>query len=75
MNLAIGSQGIQHLQQGKKNDKREFQKRKQRDKYKYELCKEHNIDIIYFSNLGIDYPYDVVEDIEELYNRIKIYEM
>ena len=75
LNLAIECQGIQHFQQVRKNDELEFEKRKQRDKYKYKLCKEHNIDIIYFSNLGIDYPYDVIEDIEELYNRIKNYGM
>lgn len=48
-----------------------------RDQNKKKLCEEHGIKVIYFSNmtkvLGEDfkYPYDVIEDIDELIRIIK----
>ncbi len=43
----------------------------ERDLNKRKLCEEHGIKIIYFSNLRIDYPYNVYENKEELLNEIK----
>lgn len=40
------------------------------DKKKQKICAEHNIKILYYSNLGIDYPYKVFEDKEELLKEI-----
>lgn len=34
------------------------------------LCEEHGIKVLYYSNLGIDYPYQVFEDKEELLKEI-----
>lgn len=33
-----------------------------RDSVKKQLCEDHGIVIIYYSNIGIDYPYPVIED-------------
>ena len=42
-----------------------------RDELKKRLCKEHGIEIIYFSNLRIHYPYFVLEDLGQLLEAIK----
>ena len=46
---------------------------KNRDKKKRELCEQHGIKIFYYSNLGIDYPYKVYEDFDEMLKAIKDY--
>ncbi len=38
---------------------------------KKRLCKEHGIEIIYFSNLRIKYPYFVLEDLGQLLEAIQ----
>lgn len=43
----------------------------ERDLNKQNLCKEHNISVVYYSNLGIKYPYKVYEDKEKLLKEIK----
>ena len=43
---------------------------KERDERKLKLCNEHNIKLLYYSNLGIEYPYKVFEDKQELLNEI-----
>ena len=55
-NVAIECHGIQHFEPveyfgGKEN----FEKTKERDKLKYELCKEHGIKIYYFTNKVKEY--------------------
>lgn len=47
-----------------------FEYVKRHDKLKYDKCKEHNIDILYFSNLNIEYPYKVYENEMEIINEI-----
>jgi hypothetical protein len=42
----------------------------ERDKLKKQLCDEHHIRLLYYSNLGIEYPYEVFEDKEKLLNEI-----
>lgn len=44
-----------------------------RDTKKRKLCKENGILLLYYSNLGIEYPYEVYENKEELLNKIKEY--
>lgn len=72
-NIAIECQGIQHFKPinlfGGENG---FQNTKERDIQKKKLCEEHGIKILYFSNLGIEYPYDVIEDKELLLEKIKL---
>ena len=45
--------------------------RQRHDRIKKELCNEHGIEVYYFSNLGIDYPYFVFEDLGQLLEAIK----
>lgn len=53
-NIAIECQGRFHFEPHKKKDAKslnEFKKQFERDKIKYDLCKEHNIKIMYFSDV------------------------
>ena len=43
----------------------------ERDNTKRLQCEEHGIRILYYSDLGIDYPYDVIEDFGILLKAIK----
>jgi very-short-patch-repair endonuclease len=72
-NVAIECQGLQHFKKieyfEKKNDG--IEGRIKRDKKKKELCEKHGIKIFYYSNCGIEYPYKVYEDLDELLKEIK----
>lgn len=73
-NIAIECQGKQHFRCGGwVSSEEEFEEIEARDKIKQQLCKEHNIDILYFSNLGIEYPYKVIENEDLLLEEIKKY--
>ena len=67
-NAAIECQGRQHFDNsddyfgGEKNTSEILS----RDNIKLEKCSEHGIKIYYYSKLGIEYPYDVFEDKNEL---------
>ena len=50
-----------------------YNKTLKRDKVKRELCEEHNIEIVYFSNANIEYPYEVIETYEDLLRKITIF--
>lgn len=65
-NIAIECQGKQHFGEGGWCES--FEILKERDERKYKLCNEHGIKILYYSNLGIGYPYQVYEDIKEIIN-------
>ena len=73
-NVAIECQGIQHFEPQdwfghmKSYDFTEVLKR---DKIKKELCEKHGVKMFYYSNLGIEYPYKVYEDLDELLKEIK----
>ena len=70
-NIAIECQGIQHFKPVDYfGGKEEFEKVIKRDTLKKELCEANEIKLLYFSNLGIEYPYQVFEDKEELLNEI-----
>lgn len=70
-NIAIECQGKQHF---KPIDifggECAFKHRQTLDKNKFDRCKEHNIRILYYSNLGIKYPYEVFEDKNKLLQEI-----
>lgn len=70
-NIAIECQGKQHFDIGGWNDVKELSLIKKRDYNKKILCLSHNIKILYYSNLGIKYPYQVFENHEELFTTIK----
>jgi len=40
---------------------------------KKKLCEENGISLLYFSNLGIEYPYKVFEDKDKLLKEIKTF--
>lgn len=67
-NVAIECQGIQHFRptdfanRGKKWSELEFSHILMLDEQKRKKCQEHGIRLLYYSNLGIDYPYEVYED-------------
>ena len=74
-NVVIECQGLQHFRPSdfgsKKRDKNKlFEMTLKHDKIKFEECKKHNIDILYFSNLNINYPYSVIENENELIEEI-----
>ena len=50
---------------------RQYDKQVKNDIIKRQLCENNNIKMLYYSNLGIDYPYQVYEDLEELLKEIK----
>ena len=70
--VAVECQGTQHFVPyevwGGEESLKEIQRR---DELKKRLCKEHGIEIIYFSNLRIHYPYFVLEDLGQLLEAIK----
>ena len=67
-NIGIECQGRQHFMQVDLFEPLDIIQK--RDRLKKKLCDEHGIRIIYYSNLGIDYPYQVFEDKEELLKEI-----
>lgn len=75
-NVAIECQGKQHFGIGgwstkeEKCDK-EFQLIQERDERKRRLCEENGVKLLYYSNLGIEYPYKVYENLDELLEEIK----
>jgi Protein of unknown function (DUF723). len=48
-----------------------FKRTKARDERKKALCNKHGIEILYYSDIGIDFPYPVIEDPTVLINAIK----
>lgn len=70
-NVAIECQGGQHFNLINFFNKRElFIHRQELDSLKRRLCEENGIKLLYYSNLGIEYPYEVFEDREKLLNEI-----
>ena len=67
-NIAIECQGIQHFI--KQHFFEPLEIVQERDLRKLQLCKENGVKLLYYSNLGIEYPYFVYENKEELLNEI-----
>ena len=67
-NTAVECQGIQHFIN--KHFFEPLEKIQERDNRKLKLCKENGIKLLYYSNLGIKYPYFVYENKEELLKEI-----
>ena len=70
-NIAVECQGEQHFKSidyfGGLN---EYKQTVDRDNLKKKLCEENGVRLLYFSNLGIEYPYQVFEDKDELLKEI-----
>ena len=70
--VGIECQGLQHFEEidyfgGKEG----LNKCKKRDKLKFKKCQKNGIKVLYYSNLGIEYPYEVFEDVDLLFEEIK----
>ena len=73
-NVAIECQGIQHFsfkENSKLFNKNTYEICVKRDNIKREKCDENGVKLLYYSNLGIEYPYHVFENKEELLVEIK----
>ena len=73
--IAIECQGSQHFIATAFGSKEKspsfcFKNIVERDKRKRRLCEKNGIKILYYSNLGIKYPYEVFEDKDELLKEI-----
>jgi very-short-patch-repair endonuclease/DNA-directed RNA polymerase subunit RPC12/RpoP len=70
--VAVECQGIQHFVPyevwGGEESLKEIQRR---DNLKKMLCNEHGIEILYFSNLKMNFPYPVLKDLGQLLAAIK----
>ena len=71
-NVGIECQGRQHFFSvewfGGEDSLIECQKR---DRRKFKRCDKHGIKLLYYSNLGIEYPHTVFEDLNLLFEEIK----
>jgi hypothetical protein len=73
-NVAIECQGGQHFMPVSIYGGEEgFTSTVRRDNLKKKKCDKHGIKIFYYSNLGIEYPYQVYEDFNEMIKDIKHY--
>ena len=74
-NIAIECQGRQHFIYDSNgwNTIEHLNKTQILDNEKMKLCLEHNIKLLYYSNLNIEYPYSVIEGKDNLLNEIKKY--
>ena len=71
-NVGIECQGEQHFFPVERFGGDEgFKKILERDKRKFKKCQKNGIKVLYYSNLGIEYPYDVFEDLDLLFKEIK----
>lgn len=69
--IAIECQGKQHFSPVDMFGGQEFYDlTNERDSLKQQLCADHCIKILYFSNAKIEYPYPVIETYEDLLNAI-----
>lgn len=78
-NVAIECQGKQHFEKvnfgmtSEEEIEERFQYTIFNDKKKAKLCEENGVKLLYYSDLDIEYPYDVFEDKEKLLEEIKKY--
>jgi very-short-patch-repair endonuclease len=69
--IAIECQGIQHFTPvAFFGGEKAYNEVKQRDLEKMKLCIKHNIKMLYYSNLDIEYPYKVFKTPEEIFDLI-----
>ena len=70
-NIAIECQGSQHFLNSKHWGKNKLEYTQDCDKKKLDKCIKHGVTLLYYSNLHIDYPYEVIEDKQLLLERIQ----
>lgn len=65
--IVIECQGIQHFEPvGYFGGEESYNENLKRDSLKRYLCEEHGLKVLYYSNLGINYPYTVYESLDDL---------
>ena len=70
-NLVIECQGLQHFKAVEWFGGEDvYNNLVNRDLLKKKLCEEHGIRVIYYSDLNIDYPYEVITNEEKLIEKI-----
>lgn len=71
--IAIECQGKQHFlkEAGWGRSPEGLEVLQERDERKKVLCKENGVKVLYYSDLQIEFPYEVVTTVEELLERIK----
>ena len=70
--VAIECQGVQHfLPSDFMGGEKQLLELQNRDSIKESLCLDHGINVLYYSDLGLDYPYPVYEDLSLLLQAIK----
>lgn len=73
-NVGIECQGRFHFEPYKKGDEKSFEnlvKQEERDLKKYKLCKEHGIELLYYSNFTKDdYHSEIFNSTKDLINKI-----
>lgn len=75
LKIGIECQGIQHFKSSKLFGGSDgFKKTIERDKTKKRLCDCNGVKLLYYSKLNINYPYEVITDIEELLEQIESYD-
>lgn len=73
-NVGIEVQGEQHFKEVKYwGGASTLEKVKTRDAKKMELCKENNINLLYFAEKTYDFPYEVFTDKQKLLEKIKTF--
>ena len=71
-NIAIECQGKQHFEERERFGGIDgFSKRIEKDNRKYSLCESNGVKVLYYANYRYDFPYDVINDKDELINSIK----
>lgn len=70
--IGIEIQGIQHFKPVKYfGDKETLKSIQERDERKRKLCEENNLKLLYYSELKIKFPYEVITDMQKLLENIK----
>ena len=78
LKIAIECQGLQHFQpvdfsgKGEEWAKQQFDKAIERDNRKRILCAKQGVKLLYYSDLNIEYPYNVYTNTQLLLNEIMI---
>ena len=73
-NIAIECQGIQHFNSVDFfGGITSFEKTQKRDRKKRILCEKNNIKLLYYSDLNINFPYEVITNIDDLLKEIEKY--
>ena len=71
-NVAIECQGLQHFKPVEYFGGEEYlERQKHNDEVKKNLCYEHGINVLYYSDINIDFPYEVITNTGDLMQKLK----